>query len=215
MAKATRKAAKKEDTSTIFGGPALTMQQREAIKRQEKADKKARLQEQRRRARAATKKAKNPQDAKQATVLILALIALVVLGAVMLLLTNGSIGRQAKPNMTYFIDEAVIAEKSADGVTAAITQAYYTKNGGMYMHLSFANGMPVSQHPTRIYIKLMNEAGEVITEAAVGNIPRDYFVIYGGYDSYDIFIPKKYIKIPDDSLASISYEITIESEDKE
>lgn len=213
MSKASRKAAKKEELSTIFGETALTMQEREAREKQARAEEKQRLREQRRMRREAAKATKSPKDVRQATILVVVLIAFVVLGAVMLILSNGSFGRQAKPGMTYFIDEASFAQKSDDGISAVITQAYYTNNGGLYMHLSLANGMEVSQHPTRIHVKLANGEGETIVEAAVSNIDKDFYVIYDGYGSYELFIPKSHVQIKDDSLATISYEITIDSED--
>lgn len=215
MAKSTRKAAEKEELSTIFGGPALTMQERDALKKKEKEEKKAQLLEQRRKAKEAAKQAINPKDRKQATVLIAVLLAFVLIGAAMLVLGNGNIGREAKLGVTYFIDEAAIPEKADDGLTAVITQAYYTKNGGMHVDLSFANGMTMAQHPTRIHLKLMNGDGAVITEAVATNIPKGYYVIFDGYNSYELFIPKKYVKIPNDSLEKISYEITIDSIDEE
>ncbi len=215
MAKKNRKAV--EPISTIFEGPALTMQQREQLKKQEKAERRAAMREARRRLRE-EKRAKNPVDPKerqQVIVLIAALVALVALGVAMMLVSNGTFGRGAKIGMTYYIDQTVVAEKSADGVTADINEVYYTKNGGIHIGLSLANGMDVSQHPVTIRVKLMNGNGDIITDATVGNIPRDYYVIFDGYNSYDLFIPKKFIRIADDPLSEISYEITVESIDKE
>lgn len=217
MSKNTRKAEKQvEATSTIFEGPALTMQQREQLKKQEKAERQAAKREQRRRLREEKQQQKKPMDKKermQILVLIIALVALVALGVLMMLISHGTFGRGAKLGMTYYINETVVAEKSADGVTAEVNQAYYTKNGGMHIGLSLANGMGVSQHPTSIRIKLMNADGEIITDATVGNIPSEYYVIFDGYNSYDVFIPKQFIRIADDPLAKISYEITVESID--
>lgn len=218
MSKKTRKADKKvEPVSTIFEGPALTMQQREQLKKQEKAERKAALREQRRRLREEKQQHKKPMDKKermQVLVLIAALVVLVLLGVSMMLISHGTFGRGAKVGMTYYINETVVAEKSAEGLTAEINQVYYTKNGGLHIGLSLANGMDISQHPTSIRIKLMNEKDEIITDATVGNIPSDYYVIFDGYNSYDLFIPKQFIRIADDPLATISYEITIESIDE-
>ncbi len=218
MSKKTRKAAKTvEPTSTIFEGPALTMQQRKALEKQQKDEQRAAMKEAKRRLREEVKAKKpvDPKERKQVIVLIVALVALIALGVGMMLISNGTFGRGAKIGMTYYINEALVPEKSADGLSAEINRAYYTKNGGMCIDLSLANGMDVSQHPVTIRIKLMNANGEVITDATVGNIPSDFYVIFDGYNAYDVFIPKQFIKIPDDSLAKISYEITIESEDVE
>ncbi len=215
MSKKTRKGA--EPISTIFEGPALTMQQREQLKKQEKAEKRAAKQEARRRLREEKKKKEpvDPKERRQVILLIAALVGLVVLGVAVMLISNGTFGRGAKVGMTYYINQTLVPEKSSDGITAEINQAYYTKNGGMRIDLSLANGMSESQHPVTIRIKLMNGNGDVITDATVGNIPRDYYVIFDGYNAYDVFIPKKFIQIPDDSLSKISYEITVESTDKE
>lgn len=217
MSKKTRKAEKKvEATSTIFEGPALTMQQREQLKKQEKEEKAAAKREARRRLREEKRLQRKPMDKKerlQVLVLIVALVALVAIGVSMMLISHGTFGRGAKLGMTYYINETVIPEKSADGVTAEINQVYYTKNGGLHIGLSLANGMSVAQHPTSIRIKLSNADGDVITDATVGNIPTDYYVIFDGYNSYDVFIPKQFVRIADDPLAEISYEVTVESID--
>jgi len=217
MSKKPRKKEETVETSTIFAGPALTMQEREARERQKKAEEKARLREQRRRMREEAKKNRTNdiKDRKQATVLVLVLIGFVMIGVVMLAFSNSGIGREAKLGVTYYIDETVVAKKSDEGITAEITQAYYTNNGGMYIYLSMANGMAVSQHPTRIHILLKNADDEVIVDAAATNITRDFYVIFNGYNSYEVFIPKKYVKIADDPLNKISYEITVDSVDYE
>ncbi len=214
MSKKKRKAV--EPSSTIFEGPALTMQQREQLKKQEKAEKRAAMREARRRLQE-EKRQKPPVDPKerrQVIVLIAILVGLVALGMAIMFISNGTFGRGPKIGRTYYIDQTLLPEKSADGVTAEINQAYYTKNGGIHIDLSFANGMNVSQHPVTIRIKLMNGDGDIITDATTGNIPSDYYVVVDGYNSYDVFIPKKFIRIPDDPLSTISYEITVESIDK-
>ncbi len=215
MSKKTRKEA--EALSTIFEGPALTMQQREQLKKQEKAEQRAAMKEARRRLREEKrhKEPIDPKERRQLIVLIAVLVGLVALGVAMMLISNGTFGRGAKIGMTYYINETLVPEKNDDGITAEINRVMYAKNGGLQIGLSFANGMNVSQHPVTIRIKLMNGNGDVITDATVGNIPSDYYVIFDGYNSYDVFIPKKFVQIPDDSLAKISYEITVESVDKE
>ena len=174
-----------EPISTIFEGPALTMQQREQLKKQEKAEALAKKREQRRRLRVEKQQNRKPADKKervQMMVLIFVLVGFVILGVLMMLISHGTFGRGPKIGVTYYINEALVATKSADGVTAEINQAYYTKNGGLHIGLSLANGMAESQHPTSIRVKLMNGDGEIITDATVGNIPSSFYVIFYGYN---------------------------------
>ena len=199
MSKKTQKRGKTvEPISTIFEGPALTMQQREQLKKQEKAEALAKKREQRRRLRVEKQQNRKPADKKervQMLVLIFVLVGFVILGVLMMLISHGTFGRGPKIGVTYYINEALVATKSADGVTAEINQAYYTKNGGLHIGLSLANGMAESQHPTSIRVKLMNGDGEIITDATTAATFCYYChnpVILGGRLSGE-FLPDKII----------------------
>ncbi len=216
MSKKSRKQAEVINTSTIFGDePVLTAQQKREIARQEKAARKAERKEQLRQLRAEAKDRVVPKnESKQMTIILLVMIGIIVLAVVFLAAGQASsAGMAAKEGMTYFINNAETAEMGEEGISGVITEAYYTKNGGLYVHLSFANAEGTTQHPTRIHVKLMNGSDEVIASAATEDVHEDYYLVAGGYKTYELFIPKKYVQIPDDPLSEISYEITVESED--
>lgn len=212
MAKKTRKAV--DSPSTVFEGHAVTVQQRKLLEKQEKEAKRAAEKEARRLERA-EKREKNKTERRQVLLLVVALVALISIGVGMMLLSHGTFGRGPKWGTTYFIDETALPEKAEDGLTASINQVYYTKNGGLRINLTIANGMGMPQHPTRIRILLKNGNGEVITDTTLGNIPSSYYVIHDGFNTYEAFIPKQFIRIADDTLAKISYEITVSSVDEE
>lgn len=216
MTRKSRKQAEEIVESTILGDvPVLTAQQRKQLAAEQKAarraEKKAQLQ-----AMGAEAKARvtPTTDTKQMTIILLVMIAVIVIAVAFLVIGQaGAGGMSAKEGMTYFINNAETAEMGEEGISGVITQAYYTKNGGIYIYLSFANAEATTQHPTRIHVKLMNGNDEVIASAATEDVHEDYYLVAGGRKAYELFIPKKYVQIPDDPLSEISYEITVDSED--
>ncbi len=216
MSKKDRNQAEEIQANSILGdAPVLTAQQKAEIERQGKAARRAEKKEQIKQLRdEAKKRLTSDSDSKQMTIIVLVMIGILVIAAVFLSVSQAAVGgMDAKEGMTYFLDNMAIAEMSDKGISAAITEAYYTKNGGMYVHFNFANAEDTSQHPTHIYVKLLNGDDEVIASASTNKVNKDYYVIRRGYNTYELFIPEKYVQIADDPLSEISYEVTVESEE--
>ncbi len=210
MAKIPRKKANLTQDAGILGStPVLTVQQRQALEKQKKAEEKA-LRKQLR----AQQRAHKVKDTKQMAYVVSAMIAVMV--AVTLLLvfiqTKG-MGMQPKEDATYFLDNALVAEMGDEGVQAAINEVYYTRNGGLRINMNFANAEPTTQHPVSVYVKLMNDAGEIIAQGTVTDVRDDFYIVTQGYASYELFIPAKFVQIADDPLSKIGYEITVETEE--
>ncbi len=210
MAKTPREKVNTTPQADILGSiPVMTVQQRQALEKQKKAEEKALRKKIRAEARA-----RNRNENKQLTYIVMAMIAVMVVAAVVLVFTQtASYGMEAKEDMTYYLDNALIPEMEEEGLGAVINEAYYTRNGGLYINMNFSNAEPTAQHPTSIHLKLMNGNDEVIAQGTVTEIEEDFYIIQRGYNSYEFFIPARSVKIADDPLSEISYEIEIESEE--
>ena len=207
-----------EDHSILGDAPVLTAQERERLKREEKEQKKAEKRAQLKELREEAKSRVSVSSEKKQMNIILT----VMVGIVMLILIATILGQTGKQNRadvearegsTYYIDNSQLAEMGDEGITGAITEVYYTESDGLRIFLNFANAEETTQHPTRIQIKLMNGKGDVITNAVSNNVHKDYYIVGGGRKTYELFVPKDLVKIPDDSLSEISYEITVDCED--
>ncbi len=210
MAKTPREKVNTKLQADILGStPVMTVQQRQALEKQKKDEEKALRKKMRAEARA-----RNRDENKQLTYIVMAMIAVVVVAAVVLVFTQtAGYGLEAKEDMTYFLDNALIPDMPEEGLGAVINEVYYTRNGGLYISMNFSNAEPTAQHPTSINLKLMNGNDEVIAQGTVTEIEEDFYIIQQGYNSYEFFIPARSVKIADDPLSEIRYEIEIQAEE--
>lgn len=118
--------------------------------------------------------------------------------------------KQPKEGMTMFVDEEEFPEKSEDEVTSMIAQACYTKDDSLAVYFAFANGMEEDQHITSIEVKVNNDEGQVIASGYSDAIDKNFIVPKDGTANLLLYISPEYVKIKDDSLDVISYDITID-----
>ena len=214
-----KSAAEIQDGSILGDAPVLTVQQREQLKKDEKQKRKdAKKSELKELGEAAKERVAVSSEKKQMNVILTVMIGIMVLVMVALVLGQSSKGQnradaEMREDATYYLDNSQLAEMGDEGITAAITEVFYTKSDGLRIVMNFANAEGTTQHPTRIQVKLMNGKNEVITNAVTTSIHDDYYVVGGGRKTYELFVPKEYLKIHDDPLSEISYEITVDCED--
>ncbi len=204
------------EDSIFSDQPARTAQERQALEKQEKRAKKEEKRQQNRELRAALRAQVTPsRDTRRATAILLGLIGVVVLVVVLLLALQigTSHGRDIKEGSSYYVNTGDLPEAGEEGISASINEVHYTENGGMYLYLTFLNVEATPQHPVRIQVKLLSEAGEVIAAASHSAIPKSYYVTDHGYESYELYIPKKYVQIADDPLTSFTYDVLVNSEE--
>lgn len=217
MSKQSRRNAEavQQETTSLLDGPVLTSAQREKIAKAAKAAARAEKQASRREARAVIKDQLGG-NSRTMTIILLTLIGLIVVGGIIVLWKQiGNGGWAAKEGMTYYLDNGEMPEigEPGSGISAAINEAYYTDNGGMYVLLNFGNSELSTQHPVKINLSITNSAGNIITKTVSTDIPSKYFVVSGGYKDFKLYIPKKYVQIADDPLNEINYDVTVESEE--
>lgn len=200
------------DTAFFSDQPAMTAQQRKEQYRAEKSAKKQKKRQDRRDMLAEAKSRLTGEDRKKSYILLGVIISVIVLIVLALVLQIGTGGWDAKSGMTYYLDNAETPDLSSTGMTAVINELYYTKNGGMYVLLTLGNGMSTTQHPTKLHLAVYNENDALIASTTATEFPDDYFVVDDGYKTIELHIPSKGVKITDDSLNTISYDISINCE---
>lgn len=113
---------------------------------------------------------------------------------------------------TYFEDTSAkpdLTDSDEDGLVAAINEAYYTKGGYLCVKLTLGNGADKAQHMTSLEVKLYNTESEaLIASGYTASIHEDYTVEAEGYNTYTFYISPDFVKIKDDSLEELTYEIT-------
>ena len=143
-------------------------------------------------------------------VIILGVVILAV--ALMLLIQLVGNGHEEDWNSAHFYDVDNYPELSAEGIKGAINEAYYTQNGALCVKLRFSNGVDAEHFVTSLEVKVSNEDEEVIATGYTADIPDDYSVPAMGYNTFTFYISKKFVKIPDDDLNKLTYEITVQGE---
>lgn len=191
---------------------------REEIKA-ERQEEKRKEQEALRQARAKAKAARKAAMAgkKRTDLIVLGVfLGVIVLAAAIALAVQ--MVRESKdqqyepaPSMSQFWSTGTKPELSADGLTAVITRAYYTRGGYLCVHLNLGNGSDRPQHMASLNVELRNnDTKELIGGGYTDEIAPGYTVPAGGYNEYYFMISPEFVQIKDDPLSSLSYSITAE-----
>ena len=118
--------------------------------------------------------------------------------------------KQAKAGMTYFSSEETEPEKSAEKLTAIITEAYYTNDGSLAVRFCFANGMEKAQRLCSVKVSIKNEDDALVAEGYSDAIREDYTIAADGTATLLLYMLPEHVKIANDALDTISYDITTE-----
>lgn len=116
--------------------------------------------------------------------------------------------KSAKEGLTYFLAEATEPEKSEKEVTALITEAYYTNDGSLAVFLCFANGMDSDQNVQSVDVTIRNDEEEVIASGYSDTF--DLVVPKDGTANLTLYMAPQHVKISNDSLNTIAYDISTE-----
>lgn len=189
---------------------------RKEILEEQKAEKqaaKAAAKEARRAAKAERKKA--PKESRPEIRVVGGVLALMVVICVVAL--GVQFHREKKNSRfemdetaeTYFLNEEAVPELSKEGLTAAVTAAYYTKGDYLCVQMKLGNGLDKAQHLDSIEVKIHNgENDQLIASGYTAEISDSYAVPAKGMNTYTFYISPEHVTIHDDPLTSISYTIT-------
>lgn len=199
------------DDIEIFGAHKT----REQIKTEEKARKKAEREAMRRELearRAAASTQEKPQH-KEILTVVLVLVVIIALGAGALIWQFHRTAQAEKfmqddTRATHFVVSDATPEMVADGVKAAIAEAYYTKGGYVYVRLVLGNGTNYNQELTAIDVTLYNEADQ---QVAGGRREETAAVVIaaGGTAEYEFYISPEHVQITDDPLTTLGYTVNV------
>ena len=164
------------------------------------------------------KKAATTQKEDRSYIVSLLVIAgVVVLGIVLMLMfqLRGADSDMA-PGSAHFEDYTAYPEMSEEGVKAAIVEAYYTNDGALCLKMRFSNGTNAEQRLQSLYVEVGDEEGALIASGRSDNL-NNYAVPALGYSDndgsvYTFYIPAEFVKIDDDDLDVLNYEVRVTSE---
>ena len=178
-------------------------EQEKRRKEQEKAERKMR--------RRSRKEYRNGMPREKNTtlwVMVGTLGAVVIAVGVMMAIEFATSGKDKAANSNEFIaEETALPEMSAEGIKGIITRAYYTNDKHFAVVLKLSNAYNTKHYLTSLEVKVSNGDGELIASGYTDSI-EDFALDPESYGTFTFYISPKYVKIPDDSLENLTYEIT-------
>ena len=201
-----------EDEMDIFG----RSKTRDEIKAEAKARRAAEIAALREARRLAKEAKKSEPKEKRGDLLVMGIILLVVIigAGVMLGLNIANSNKELSYEMSeetpgYFYDGEATPELKDDGITAAVNEAYYTNGGHLCVYMTLGNGADKPMRLDTLEVKISNgNTEELIASGYTADVDDAYIVPAGGTNTYTFYIKPEHVKIADDTLETISYEIT-------
>ncbi len=201
------------DDIEIFGAHKT----REQIKAEEKARKQAE-REALRREMAARRAAAHTQDGTASRrfdvwSVVIVLVAIVALGAGALALQFSRSAKNERferddTRASYFRVADAQPDMEEDGVTAAVSEAYYTKGGYLCVQLVLGNGAAEDMLLTAIEVTLVNGEDQQIA-GGYAEIPGDIVIPSQGTDTYTFYISPEHITLKEDPLTTLGYTVNV------
>lgn len=201
------------DDIEIFGAHKT----REQIKAEEKARKQAQREALRReiadrRAAAKTEGGAAPRRFDVWSVLIVVAV-IVLLGAGALALQFGRAAKEEQfqrdeTRTEYFLASSATPEMREDGVTAAVSEVFYTKGGYLCVHMVLGNGTANPMELNGMEVVLINGEEQQIA-GGYADITSGLTVPAGGTEEYTFFISPEFITLKDDPLTTLGYTINV------
>ena len=208
----------RNDDIEIFG----EHKTREQIKAEEKVRKeqeRAAMKEVAKARREAVKQGGSDATRREVIMVVVVMAVILLLGVVALAIqfigVQDSEAFDPAEDRTVFVNEEAMPEEDEEGITAALTQAYFTKGGYLCVRLLMANATEDNQRVETVDIVLYNSTDTVasakvtdVTEADSG----DAFVISSDANRYyEFYIAPEHIFLKDDSLSELGMTVVVES----
>lgn len=195
---------------------------REQIKAEEKVRKEAERKAMREVAKARREAAKQGGgDSTRRDVILVAVVMAVILLLGVAALAFQFLGVQESEafdqdeNRTVFVNEEAMPEEDPDGVTAALTHAYFTKGGYLCVRLLLANGTEWDVRVDSVDIVLYNATDTIASAKVVGPTEADsgdpFEISSEANRYYEFYIAPEHIFLKDDSLSEVGFTTSIAS----
>jgi len=199
------------DDIEIFGAHKT----REQIKAEEKARKQAEREALRRELEARRAAAKEGGKARRFDLwsVVIVLAAIVLLGAAALALqfyraAKTEAFERDETRSTYFYVEDATPEMADDGVTAAISEVYFTNGGYLAVHLVLGNGTADAMALEALEVTLVNGEDQQVA-GGYAQVPNAVTIASGGTETYTFYISPEHITLKDDPLTTLGYTVNV------
>lgn len=199
------------DDIEIFGAHKT----REQIKAEEKARKQAEREALRREMEARRESAKGGTAPRRfdvwSVVIVLAVIVALGAGALALQFSRAAKSEQFERDdtrTTYFYAPDATPELADDGVTAAVSEVFYTKGGYLCVQLVLGNGTARDMMLEALEVTLVNGEEQQVA-GGYAEIPGNIVIPTQGTDTYTFFISPEHITLKDDPLTTLGYTVNV------
>ncbi len=187
---------------------------REEIKAERKAQRAkelAALRDARRAARVAKKAA--AEGKKDMLIMGAILLAVLIGGGLWIGISIAQDNRLAsyepsETNTGYFNDEDAKPTLSKDGINAEVNEVYYTVGGHLCVAMTLGNGTDKPMSLDSLEVAIYNAEDALVASGFTEAISKTYRIDAGGYNTYTLYIKPEHVKITNDTLQTITYEIT-------
>ena len=205
---------KAEQELEIFG----RSKTREEIKAERKAQH-AREVEALREARRLAKWERNKtptQEQKELLVMGCILAAVVIVLGVLIGLQFAKSKKDAlyepsETNTGHFLDADAMPELSDEGFSVVVNEVYYTVGEYLCVKMKLGNGVGKPMRLESLEVKIYNgDTDNLIAGGYTEDISKKYVVAADDYDVYTLYIRPEHVKIKNDTLEKLTYEITAE-----
>ena len=109
---------------------------------------------------------------------------------------------------TYFLAADATPDMEQAGITAAVSEVYYTKGGYLCVKLALGNGADTAMRLEAIDLVLYN-ADEQQIASGYAATSGELVVPAGGYDDYTFYVSPEHITITDDPLTDVGYTVNV------
>ena len=97
-----------------------------------------------------------------------------------------------------------------DSVESGVTTLYYSQENGMWLGVTIVNGTDFDVDITKVAAVVKNSEDEQI--ASGSSKTKKWSVIAGESKEFTVYFPPEYVKIVDDTLETVSIDLTVEHE---
>ena len=191
---------------------------REQVRTEEKARRKAEREAMAAVAKARREAAKEAPQGKRKDVITVSIVLVVIVALCVGMLAlqfvqaeKEKVFERNENYLTYFTDPEAEPELSEDGLTAAVTEAYYTNGGYLCIQMVLGNGTKEERLMTDIEVCITNGDDKTIARGYAEVSNSMVMVSAGGTTNYTFYIAPGHITISDDPLTTIGYTIDITS----
>ncbi len=115
-------------------------------------------------------------------------------------------------NRGYFLDENAAPQMSGEGLKADLYEAYYTKNGYLYVQVKIGNGTDRVQRVQSVDVALYDPETEEMIAGGVAELEEEVIVKIAEVIDYGIYISPEHVEWNDSEKlpSTLSFSISVD-----